>query len=70
MNPANVNNKAAINVVETCIGFMSSMVGQSNEGHNTHYTGSDMRSRVGRWGSPWEDKEGNGGHKGYMPTSC
>lgn len=46
MNPANVNNKAAVNVVETCIGFMSSMPGQSKEGHNTHYSGSDMRSRV------------------------
>lgn len=21
-------------------------------------------------GSPWEDKEGNGGQEGYMPTSC
>lgn len=44
VRPANVNNEAAVNVVETCIGFMSSMLGQSKEGHNTHYSGSDMRS--------------------------
>lgn len=44
------------------------MLGQSREGHNTHYSGSDMRSSVG--GSPWEDKEGNGGQEGYVPTSC
>jgi len=57
MNPANVN-KAAVNLAETCIGFMSSLLGQSKEVHNTHYSGSDMRSGGG--GSPGEDKEENG----------
>lgn len=37
--------RAAVNMVQTCIGFMSSVMGQSKEGQNAYY--SDKRSSVG-----------------------